>query len=365
MAAVALRAVVVAGAVVVVGAVAVAEAVVDDVDRQPDLPTKQVFEELHMKALLLPSDASSRSTLQARMTFCLAPLLLLVGCAGDPGVAPQSFENPEQAVRAFTVAVRDQDKPKLLAILGNEGKDIIDSGDTVADQQRRQKFLNLYEEKHTLVDDGENRKTLVVGNSDWPFPVPLVKDESGWSFDTPAGLDEILSRRIGENELSTIQVCKALGDAEQEYALRNPSRDGTNSYARKILSEPDKRDGLYWPTAEGEEPSPLGDLAARATAEGYRKRTQGPTPYHGYFFRILESQGPSAPDGALDYIVDGKMILGFAVLAYPADYGKSGIMTFIMSDDGVVYQKNLGDDTPTLAPAIKTFDPGEGWKKAE
>jgi hypothetical protein len=320
-----------------------------------------------MIARTSPSPAKNRRSpaRQGWLSLGLAPLLLLAGCAGDPGIPPQAFDSPDQAVRHLAVAVRDQDKPKLLAILGHEGKDIIDSGDSVADRQRRQKFLSLYDEKHTIVDDGDNRKTLVVGNTEWPFPVPLVRDETGWYFDTQSGLDEILSRRIGENELSTIQVCKALGDAEHEYALRDPDGNGVHEYARKIISDPGKKNGLYWPTAENEEPSPLGELVAAATAEGYRRSERGPIPYHGYYYRILDSQGPAAPGGTLSYAAGGKMILGFAVLAFPADYGKTGIMTFVMGPDGVVHQKNLGDDTPTLAPAITTFDPGDGWKKAE
>jgi len=319
-----------------------------------------------MNARHSPSAAENRPP-EARpglLLSFLAPLLLLAGCAGDPGVPPQAFDSPDQAVRHLAVAVRDQDKPKLLAIFGYDNKDVIDSGDSVADRQRGQKFLSLYDERHTLVDDGDNRKTLVVGKTEWPFPIPLVHDETGWYFDTKAGMDEILSRRIGQNELSTIQVCKALGDAQHEYALRDPDGNGVHEYARKILSEPGKHNGLYWPTAEGEQPSPLGELVAAATSEGYR-RTDQPTPYHGYYFRILDSQGSNAPGGALNYVADGRMILGFAVLAYPADYGNSGIMTFVMGPDGVVYQKNLGDDTPTLAPNITTFDPSEGWKKSE
>lgn len=320
-----------------------------------------------MNARLSPLPATNRRPDTARvwLPLCLTPLLLLVGCAGDPGVPPQAFDSPDQAVRHLAVAVRDQDKPKLLAILGHEGKEIIESGDGVSDRQRRQKFLALYDERHAIVDDGENRKTLVVGKTEWPFPVPLVRDEQGWYFDTAAGMDEILSRRIGENELSAIQVCKALGDAQHEYALRDPDGNGVHEYASKILSDAGKRNGLYWPTAQGEEPSPLGELVAAATAEGYRRSDKGPAPYHGYYYRILTSQGAGAPGGALNYVADGKMILGFAVLAYPADYGNSGIMTFMMDSNGVVYQKNLGDDTPTLAPAITTFNPGDGWKQAE
>jgi hypothetical protein len=184
-------------------------------------------------------------------------------------------------------------------------------------------------------------------------------------FDSELGKEEILNRRIGENELSAIQVCRAIGDAQHEFALRNQGAGGLRGYARQFASDPGKRNGLYWPTAEGEEPSPLGELMARASAEGYKREADGPTPYHGYCYRILQAQGPHAPDGALHYVVNDEMALGFALVAYPADYGNSGIMTFIMGSDGVVYQKDLGDQTETLARDMKEFDPGEGWAKVE
>jgi hypothetical protein len=299
----------------------------------------------------------------------LAALLLLPGCAQhDQQATSRTFGSPDDAVATLASALRANDTSQIEAILGSEAGQIISSGDEVADRQRRQKFLALYDQKHVLAGDADDRKTLVVGKDEWPFPVPIVRDEQSrhkWYFDTDAGLDEILSRRIGDNELSAIQVCEAIFDAQREYALKNPDGDGIQKYARQFASDPGKHNGLFWPTGEGEEPSPLGELAAAAAAEGYTRRADGPTPYHGYFYRILESQGPHAPNGALDYVVNGKMSLGFALLAYPAEYGNSGLKTFLMGPDGVVYQKDLGDDTPKLAPQIKSFDPGEGWTKVQ
>jgi hypothetical protein len=296
------------------------------------------------------------------ITGVLLPLLQGCTCK-QPGGAP-GFKSPEEAVDALTRAVRAGDTSQLLAIVGPEGEEIISSGDEVADRQRRAKFLALYDQKHSLVNDGL-KAILVVGNDNWPLPVPIVRRNDSWVFDSEAGKEEILNRRIGENELSAIQVCKAIGDAQREFALKTLDADGLNEYARQIVSDPGKHNGLYWPTADGEEPSPLGELAAQASADGYKRYAEGPTPYHGYCFRILQAQGPHAPDGALNYVVNGKMTLGFALVAYPADYNNFGIMTFIMSSDGVVYQKDLGDQTETLARDMKEFDPGEGWTKVE
>jgi hypothetical protein len=288
--------------------------------------------------------------------------LLVQGCAGDR-VEPQAFASPEEAVQALTSALRTDNTQQLLAIVGSEGEQLVESGDEVSDRQRRQKFLALYDQKHVIVDEGGDSKTLVIGESDWPFPVPIVREGQKWVFDSEAGTEEILSRRIGENELSAIQVCKAIADAQLDYAHRDPDGDGVHEYAQKFASDPGKRNGLYWPAAEGEKPSPLGEFAASAAAEGYARKEEGPTPYHGYYYRILLAQGPH--NGALDYVVNGKMILGFAVVAYPAEYDSSGIMTFIMGADGVVYQKDLGEQTAKLAAAMTAFDPGEGWKKVE
>jgi hypothetical protein len=204
----------------------------------------------------------------------------------------------------------------------------------------------------------------VVGKSDWPLPVPLVKEDSGqWRFDTEAGKEEMLNRRIGQNELDVIQVCEAIVDAQKEYAFTDPDGNGIPQYAMKILSDPGKKNGLYWPTAEGEAPSPLGPLVAGAVEQGYGSpNTSTPGTYHGYRYRLLKSQGPNAEGGALDYVVNGMMIGGFAVVAYPADYGNSGIMTFITNYKGDIYQKDIGEDTEKLAKEMESFDPGPGWK---
>lgn len=286
--------------------------------------------------------------------------LLSQGCTHQP----QGFASPEEAVQALATAVRADDVRKLRGIFGSEGDEVLSSGDEVADRQVRQKFLTLYDEKHAIVDEGDG-KTLVLGKLDWPFPIPLVKEQDKWFFDCDAGKEEILNRRIGRNELSTIQVCRAIGDAQNEYALLDPNNDGVHEYAQKFMSTKGKKDGLYWPAAEGEKPSPLGELVVEATGEGYVAKEGRPIPYHGYYYRILKEQGPHAPNGALNYVVNGKMMLGFAVLAYPADYDNSGIMTFIMGPDGVVYQKDLGEQTEKIASQMKVFDPGEGWKKVE
>jgi hypothetical protein len=301
----------------------------------------------------------------ATLAIACLVCLLVQGCAQHDVTEPQSFASTDDAVRALTDAVRANDTNKLLAIVGSEGEAIVSSGDEVADRQRRQKFLALYDEKHSLANEKPDAATLVIGNSDWPFPVPIVRDDKGWFFDSEAGREEILNRRIGENELSAIQVCKAIGDAQREYAMRDPTGNGVHEYAQQFVSDSGRRNGLFWHVAEGEPPSPLGELAAGAAEEGYKRREQGPTPYHGYYYRILRAQGPSASNGALEYVVNGKMTLGFAVVAHPAEYGNSGIMTFIMGDDGVVYQKDLGEETAKLAGGMKAFDPGKGWTKVE
>lgn len=305
---------------------------------------------------------SFESSLRARAARCLVVVLaaILGGCAGHKEA---TYDTPDAAVQALVSALRSADDARLLEVLGPEGDDVINSGDPVADRSAAERFLAGYDEKHELVDDPNGDMTLNVGPQDWPFPIPLVKGSKGWSWDTAAGKDEILSRRIGANELSTIQVCLAIGDAQQDYVALDPSGDGVPQYARKIMSDPGKRDGLFWPVAEGEAPSPLGPLAADAAGEGYTARQPGdaPRPYHGYFYHLLTSQGPTAIGGAMDYVQNGMMIGGFGVVAWPASYGNSGIMSFIMNQDGVVYQKDLGPGTNEIAGAMTSFDPGDGW----
>jgi hypothetical protein len=306
-----------------------------------------------------------RSTVMLVILFLAGMAVSSSGCAGGSIAGPREFWSPDEAVGALASAIRANDTVELLAIMGSEGQQIVSSGDEVADQNRRLTFLSLFDEAHALVNEEADVQTLVVGRSDWPFPVPLVREGRGWVFDARAGREEILNRRIGENELSAIEVCKAIADAQQEYAIRDPDGDGVREYARKFPSDAGTRNGLYWPTGEGEVPSPLGDLAAHAAQQGYSRRSEGRTPYHGYYYRILERQGAHAPDGTLEYVVNGKMILGFAVTAYPAEYGGTGVMTFIMGPDCVVYQKDLGEETVKLASEMESFDPSAGWARTD
>jgi hypothetical protein len=216
-----------------------------------------------------------------------------------------------------------------------------------------------------LEKDGDDKVALIFGREDWPFPIPLVRDQAGWSFDTAAGEQEILARRIGRNELGAIDVCRAYVQAQRNYASADHDGTGVMKYAQHIASTPGKRDGLYWPAVEGEPLSPFGPLVASAVAQGYSKKADKPTPYHGYLFRVLTAQGPHAPGGAYSYIVNGNMIAGFALVAYPVDYGNSGVMTFIVNQQGVVYQKDLGDDTGAIAAKMTLYDPDQSWEKVE
>jgi hypothetical protein len=272
--------------------------------------------------------------------------------------AQQSFGNPDEAASALVSAVKSGTKQDVLKVLGADGEDIIDSGDEVADKAAREKFLAAYDVKHS-VKLGGKRASLIIGAEDFPFPIPLIRTRTGWEFDTAEGRDEILYRRIGRNELDTIQTILAFFDAENEYADKDRG-DGVGTYAQRIVSSAGKQDGLYWPSDNNE--SPLGELAAEANAEGY-KAGSGPQPYHGYYYRVLAQQGSSAPGGALDYIVKSKMIGGFALVAYPADYGNSGVMTLMVSHAGTVYQKDLGEHTESIAKAMASFDPDKSWKK--
>ena len=282
-------------------------------------------------------------------------------------VAQKTFASPEEAVKALVGAARDSSIKEILAILGPGGKDLVFSGDQIADRENLVRFVQEYDSSNKLVSEGDRKVVLHAGKDDWPMPIPLVKQGQTWRFDTNAGRQEILNRRIGRNELNVIQVCRAMVDAQLEYAGKDQTGDGVLQYAQKFISTPGKRDGLYWESKEGEQPSPLGPLVARAVKEGYgRKGAEGkPTPYHGYFYKLLKSQGKSAPGGAYDYVANGKMIGGFAIVAYPATHGNSGVMTFIVNQDGIVYQKNLGAKTAEIAQAMKHYDPDKTWKKVE
>ncbi len=290
--------------------------------------------------------------------------LFIFGSAHAQTVKQRTFATPEEAVKALVEAMKANDEKALEAIFGPGSRDILMSGDPVADKAVRERFINRYGEKNRL-EVTEAKANLSLGNDDWPFAVPLVKKDALWRFDTKAGREEVLARRIGQNELSAIQVCLAYVDAQREYTLKDRDGDGLLEYAQKFGSDKGKKNGLYWKAAEGEEQSPLGPIAAAAYSRGYRKKGENPQPFYGYFYRILTGQGKNAPGGAYGYLAKGNMIGGFALVAYPAKYASSGVMTFIVNHDGVVYQKDLGKSTEKNAVAMKLFNPDKTWKKAQ
>jgi hypothetical protein len=305
-----------------------------------------------------------------RFGFAIIAAVMLAGFyqSAFPADAKQkSFKSPEEAVRALVDAVKRNDIKELLMIFGPAGKELFSSGDEVADKAWRDRFVKAYEEMNKLVSENDKKTILHVGNGNWPYPIPVVKEGENWFFDTKAGKEEILNRRIGRNELNAIQVCLAYVDAQREYILKDRDEDKLLEYAQKLVSKKGQKNGLYWEAKEGEERSPLGPLIAKAAAEGYTgKRLLGRrNAYHGYHYKILKSQGKNARGGEYDYVVKGKMIGGFALVAYPDEYGNSGVMTLIVNQDGVVYQSNLGKDTEKIARAMKKFDPDETWKKVE
>ncbi|MBR0934687.1 DUF2950 domain-containing protein [Bradyrhizobium jicamae] len=279
----------------------------------------------------------------------------------SPARAQQAFPNPEDAAAALAIAVKEGTSRAILKVLGRDAADIIESGDDVADADARQRFLSAYDAKHSIKADQHKRATLILGPDDFPFPIPLVNNRDGWSFDAAAGRREILYRRIGRNELDTIQTCLAYVDAQREYADKDRGQ-GVGVYAQRVVSSPGKTDGLFW--RDDKDPSPLGELAAQAATEGYKVGAEG-APYHGYYYRILKAQGSDAPGGALNYVVKGKMIGGFALVAYPAEYGNSGVMTFLVNHTGTVYQKDLGSRTDFVAKRMIVFDPDHTWKKVD
>jgi hypothetical protein len=302
-----------------------------------------------------------RRFLQRQILPMMAIAFVAAGCASS---GPAKFNSPQAAVDSMVQALRFNDTHRLREIFGPESEEIVSSGDAVADQAQTARFVAAYDQKHDLQNDASGAATLIVGEKDWPFPVPIVQVKGKYIFDTPAGKDEILNRRIGRNELDAQQVCLAIVDAEREYVALRPMGGDLPLYARKILSDASTKDGVYWPTSAGEPPSPLGELVAQATEEGYRaaRTTDGPPPpYHGYRYHLLTAQGPAARGGAMSYEVNGKLIGGFAVIAYPAQYGNSGIMTFCTNHDGVLYERDLGPQTEKLAPEIREFDPGPPW----
>ena len=300
-----------------------------------------------------------------RPIVVLATVVAFVAAAyAQSAAAQKSFTSPEEAVKELAAAAKANNRKAMLALLGSGAKDVIYSGDAVADRAALERFANGFDEGHKLETSGDAKAILTVGKDDWPFPYPIVKTTAGWRFDARQGGEELLNRRIGRNELSVIQVAQAFVDAQREYYLRDPDRDKLLQYAQKFFSTKGKKDGLYYPTAEGEQPSPFGPLAGKAQAEGYKHgESAKPAPYYGYYYRILKAQGPDAPGGAFDYVVRGKMIGGFAMVAYPASYRASGVMTFIVNQDGVVYEKDLGPKTSEIARKMTKFNPDATWKK--
>ena len=292
-------------------------------------------------------------------------LTLVIGFAAPVLAGPKRFESVPAAVDALVAAFRAGDQKAIAEILGEAGRPLVYSGDPVSDRAGIARFLTAYDQRHQF-QAGGGKVVLHVGSDDYPLPIPLVPDGPSWRWDAEAGKEEILNRRVGRNELNTIQVCLAYVDAQREFYSRDRNSDRILEYAQRFGSTPGKRDGLYWPTRPGEPPSPLGDLVVKARGEGYRaSKDGGRVPYYGYLYRILLGQGAQATGGAYDYVVGGHMIGGFALVAFPAQYGVSGVMTFIVNHDGVVYQKDLGANTMQLAEAMKRFDPDTTWQKVE
>ncbi len=295
----------------------------------------------------------------------VAASLLLTGASSIAYASPsvqKSFPSPDEAVTSLVAAVRAHDQKEMLAILGPGSEELISSGDAAADRTGREKFIRAYDVKNALQQESADKMILCVGADNWPMPIPIVKKESAWVFDVQKGKQEILNRRVGRNELHVLDVLHAYVDAQHDFATRDCGGSGKVEFAQRIISSEGKHDGLYWEAKDGEEESPLGPLVGRAAKEGYANPNL--QPFHGYYFRILKGQGKYAEGGAYNYLVKGKMILGFAIIAYPAEYGNSGIMTFMVNQEGTIYQKNLGKNTRRFAEAIKIFDPNESWTTA-
>ena len=295
----------------------------------------------------------------------LTSLTLVAAVARAEAAGPRTFATPDDAVRALTETVKAGDLEALVAIFGPQGQDLVDTSDPATGRRNREVFVVAMAEGWKLVDAGPDRKELVLGNEEWPFPVPLVRGAGGWSFDAAAGREEILDRRIGRNELAVISVLRTYVLAQRAYAGTGHDGKRAGLFARRFASDPGTHNGLYWPSTRGERRSPLGELIAQAADEGYRRGPDGPSPFHGYFFRILQGQGKSARSGAAEYVVNGEMSGGFALVAWPVHYGASGIMTFVVNQDGVVYEKDLGPESDATARGITRYDPDETWRASE
>jgi len=308
----------------------------------------------------------SRGALGAVVPSAVIALFL----AGSPAIAQQSgrksFASAREACKSLVDALQADDVPVLMSILGPAGKDLLTSGDPVEDKENREDFVKKYQQMHRLVIEPDGTTTLYIGAENWPTPISLVKNGNAWYFDTLAAEPEVLYRRIGRNELAVIQVCHELVAAEKEYYAMPHDGDSGKEYAARFYSDPDKHNGLYWEVSQGEPESPIGPFVALASAEGYADHPgRKQEPFQGYYFGILKAQGANAPGGARNYVTGGKMTGGVAFVAYPAEYQSSGVMTFIVAEDGIVYEKDQGPHTAEAAKAMTDFDPDASWHKVK
>ena len=310
----------------------------------------------------------TRMALRLGAALCVAATcLLVVPGSRAQGAGPLVFGTPEDAARELTEVVKANDLDRLIAIFGQAGQDLVDTSDVATGRRNREVLVVAAAEGWRVVDLAPGRKELVLGNEAWPFPAPIVKGPSGWYFDAVAGREEILNRRIGRNELAVIRTCRTYVTAQRAYASTGHDGKPAGLFARRFASTPGAHDGLYWPARPGAPRSPLGTLIAKAAEEGYSRKAdgEGPSPLYGYYFRTLEGQGPAATGGAADYVVNGEMSGGFALVAWPVFYDASGVMTFIVNQDGIVYQKDLGPDTAAAVKAITKYDPDATWLKVQ
>lgn len=293
---------------------------------------------------------------KASLTILLA-VFAAAGCARKDDQT--SFDSADAAIKAFVEAVERDDTAAMELLLGPGSEDLVSSGDALQDKSDRAEFVAAFRKSNKLIAEGDAAMTLIVGENEWAFPVPVVKGKDGWFLDGAKGVDELVYRRIGDNELGAIAVCRGVVDAQREYAAVGHDGDPAGIYALKLISDEGMQNGLYWPTGEGEEPSPAGEFVASAAGEGYRATAA--TPYHGYRYRLLYRQGENTNGGPREYFKDGLMTEGFALVAWPAEYQVSGVMTFIVNQDGVVFQKDLGEGTEAAVAAMDTFDHDSSW----
>ena len=297
----------------------------------------------------------------------LALLSMLMGTRATWAVDQKTFASPAEAIHALVKAAEDGSQDEMLAVLGDDGKDLVYSGDPVQDKTGMEKFVKSYKTKHAIVTEDDKTRILQVGPNDWPMPIPIVNDGGKWRFDTAAGKEELLYRRIGRNELGAIAACRGYIDAQKDYAAEGHDGLPAGIYAQRLMSSSGKQDGLYWETAEGEPTSPAGPFLAEAGGQGYEGEGLGgkSQPYHGYLYRILKAQGAAAKGGAKNYLSDGNLSGGVGLVAYPAEYKVSGVMTFIINQDGVAYEKDLGEKTTEIAKAMTEYNPDSTWHKVK